>query len=379
MKRRVFLFYPFYWPLYKAGGPVQSLYNLAALFQEELDVYFISLNKDIDGTPAEHPLVLDKWNKGKNQENIFCTSVITPVLINRLLKEVMPDVLMINGIFHWHTTLFGIICGRINNLKIIISPRGMLQEWGLKRGGLKKTLFLKLVKALLGKSTVWHATDEQEKQDINKIFGPPQHVFVASNIPRSLSPYSMIPFPDRDGKIKLVFLSLINPNKNLHLIIDAMKRSDQRITLDIYGPIIDEVYWGDCQRLMEGYANVTYKGAVPPWQVPQLLQRYHFFVLPTQGENFGHAIFDALASSVPVIISTHTPWKNIESSKAGWYVDSGSKDSLNQIFDQLLAMKEPEYEEYRMSAHRYAKHYLDSTNYQADYKFLLSDISPKDS
>jgi glycosyltransferase involved in cell wall biosynthesis len=107
---------------------------------------------------------------------------------------------------------------------------------------------------------------------------------------------------------------------------------------------------------MDGYANVTYMGAVPPWQVPQLIQRYQFFVLPTQGENFGHAIFDALASSVPVIISTHTPWKNIESSKAGWYVDIGSKDSLNQIFDRLSA--------------------LDSMNYQADYKFLLSDLSP---
>jgi glycosyltransferase involved in cell wall biosynthesis len=304
-------------------------------------VYFISLDKDIDGTPADHPLVLGKWNKGKNQENIFCTSAITPVLISRLLKQVKPDLLMINGMFHWHTTLFGIICGKINNYKIVVSPRGMLQEWGLQRGKLKKNFFLKVVKVLLGKRTVWHATDEQEKQDI-----------------------------------KLVFLSLINPNKNLHLIIDSMKRSNQRFTLDIYGPIIDEVYWGDCQRLMDGYANVTYMGAVPPWQVPQLIQRYQFFVLPTQGENFGHAIFDALASSVPVIISTHTPWKNIESSKAGWYVDIGSKDSLNQIFDRLSALKEPEYGEYRMSAHRYAKNYLDSMNYQADYKFLLSDLSP---
>jgi glycosyltransferase involved in cell wall biosynthesis len=372
----VFLLYPFYWPLYKAGGPVQSLYNLAALFQDELDVYFISLDKDIDGTPADHPLVLGKWNKGKNQENIFCTSAITPVLISRLLKQVKPDLLMINGMFHWHTTLFGIICGKINNYKIVVSPRGMLQEWGLQRGKLKKNFFLKVVKVLLGKRTVWHATDEQEKQDINKIFGRQQQVFVASNIPRSLSPYSTIRYPNHDGRIKLVFLSLINPNKNLHLIIDSMKRSNQRFTLDIYGPIIDEVYWGDCQRLMDGYANVTYMGAVPPWQVPQLIQRYQFFVLPTQGENFGHAIFDALASSVPVIISTHTPWKNIESSKAGWYVDIGSKDSLNQIFDRLSALKEPEYGEYRMSAHRYAKNYLDSMNYQADYKFLLSDLSP---
>lgn len=378
MKRRVFFFYPFYWPLYKAGGPVQSLYNLAALFQDELDVYFISLEKDIDGTRADYPLVLDKWNKGRNQEKIFCTSVITPVLINRLLKEIKPDVVMINGMFHWHTTLFGIICGKINNLKIIISPRGMLQEWGLQRGRLKKALFLKVVKALLGKGAVWHATDQQEKEDINKIFGPQQHVSIASNIPRSLSPYSTIPYPDQHGKIKLVFLSLISPNKNLHLIIDAMKRCDQRITLDIYGPIIDEVYWAGCQKLMAGYANVTYKGAVPPWQVPQLIQRYHFFVLPTQGENFGHAIFDALASSVPVIISTHTPWKNIEASKAGRYVDIESKYPLNEIMDQLSAMKESEYEEYRLSAHCYAKNYLNSMNYKADYKFLLSDTTAKD-
>lgn len=376
MKRKVLLLYPYYWPHYKAGGPVQSLYNLVATFKDQAEFYLISLDRDIDGESAELQLKLNCWNCGPNGEKIYSTRFITPYLIFKLARKIQPGVILVNGIFHWHTSFFGLLISKMLGYKVVISPRGMLQEWGLKRGRLKKMLFLKMVKALLGRGTVWHATDEQEKQDINKIFGPPQHVFVASNIPRSLNPYSMIPFPGQEGKVKLVFLSLINPNKNLHLIINSVKRSDQRFTLDIYGPIIDEVYWSDCQRLIADDANVSYKGTIPSWQVPQLIQRYHFFVLPTQGENFGHAIFDALASSVPVIISTQTPWKNIELSKAGWYVDIGSKGSLSQIFDLLSAMKEPEYQEYRLSALRYAKHYLESMNFQADYKFLLSDLSP---
>ena len=35
------------------------------------------------------------------------------------------------------------------------------------------------------------------------------------------------------------------------------------------------------------------------------------FLLPTGGENFGHAIFEALSCGVPALISDRTPWRDL--------------------------------------------------------------------
>jgi glycosyltransferase involved in cell wall biosynthesis len=365
------LLYPYYWPLYKAGGPVQSIYNLAATFKNQVDFYFISLDKDLDGQPSEHPLELNKWNQGPNFENIYCASSLSPFLIFRLVRQVKPDVLMVNGIFHWHTSFFGLLIGKVMRLNMVISPRGMLQAWALKRGTIKKIVYLRVLKLLLRKNQQWHATDEQEKKDILTVFGLYQQVHIASNVPRSLCQPTSLSFPDRAGKINLIFLSLINPNKNLHLIIDAVNKWQGKFTLDIYGPVIDTSYWQLCQSKINNASWISYKGAIPPWEVSKIIQHYHFFVLPTLGENFGHAIFDALASGVPVIISRSTPWQKIDSSRAGIYLDSVEVTSMDVALAKISDMPPVLYTDFRTSSYQYAKNYLDSKDYHKEYQFLF--------
>jgi glycosyltransferase involved in cell wall biosynthesis len=370
MRKRILLLYPYYWPLFRAGGPVQSLFNLVANFKDQSDFYLISLNKDINGEEPIDSLVSGTWTKGPNNENIYFTPFISPTLLFRLISEVKPDLILINGIFHWHTSLFGLVCARLKSIKTVISPRGMLQEWGLKRGSIKKRIYLAIFKLFVSKESIWHATDEQEKIDIMKIFGKDQDVHVASNIPRSVGHVNSIPFPDQSGKIKLVFLSLINPNKNLHLIIDAVNQLPDSYTLDIYGPIIDENYWEICNGKIIN-SSVSYRGSIPPWDVPQTIQSYHFFVLPTQGENFGHAIFDALSSGVPVIISLNTPWKDIDKTKAGFYIDIDNPNSLKVLLDSISLLSADDYKTYRTQSLRYASTYLSSKNYSKEYDFLI--------
>ncbi len=370
MRKKIFLLYPYYWPLFRAGGPVQSLFNLVANFKDQSDFYLVSLNKDMNGEAPIHQFESDAWSKGPNSENIYFTSAISPTLLFRLISKVKPDLILINGIFHWHTSFFGFLCGRIKGIKTIISPRGMLQEWGLRRGRIKKKLFLAIFKLLINKRSIWHATYDQEKKDILRIFGKDQQVYVASNIPRIIGHSTSISFPDQSGKIKLVFLSLINPNKNLHLIIDAVNQLSNTYTLDIYGPIIDENYWKVCKTKIRN-TSVSYKGSIPPWEVPQVIQLYHFFVLPTQGENFGHAIFDALASGVPVVISLNTPWKDIDKTKAGFYIDIDNPNSLKDLLESISLLSADDYNAYRTQSLRYASTYLSSKNYSKEYDFLI--------
>ena len=48
------------------------------------------------------------------------------------------------------------------------------------------------------------------------------------------------------------------------------------------------------------------------------LFEYHFFILPTLGENFGHVFIEALAAGCPLIISNRTPWLELEKKGIGW-------------------------------------------------------------
>ncbi len=370
-KKNVLLLYPYYWPHYKAGGPVQSLFNLVGVLNAHASFYLLSLNRDIDGSSSAIPLTLNQWTKGPQNENIYFVDRISPILILKLIREIKPQAILLNGVFNIATTVPGLIIGKWYGLKTIISPRGMLQDWALRRKSLKKAFFLFFLRLFLKKDEKWHATNDEEKKEIMKFFGLKQKVSIASNIPRAISEFRKIAFPDEHGKIKLVFLSLINPNKNLHLIIEEIARSNRMVTLDIYGPIIDKDYWKLCQAILPDETLVKYNGPVPPWEVVDVLRQYHFFVLPTQGENFGHAIFDALASGVPVIISRNTPWKSIEASGSGFYVDIDKPDSLRQVLDGISKLTESTYNQLRLNSTKYAKEYWDGKDYYTEYCFLV--------
>jgi glycosyltransferase involved in cell wall biosynthesis len=367
---KIFLLYPYYWPHYKAGGPVQSLFNLASLFQKDCDLFFISLNEDIDQSHPKNPVQIHQWVKGPNNENIYYTSSFSLLLILKLINKVKPEVIYVNGMFNIQTTLPGLIVAKCLGVKLIISPRGMLQPWALQRNPWMKKFALFFLKLILSKKETWHATDQQEKSDVMNNFGKEQNVCVASNIPREVSIFKPIEFPDQNCKIKLVFLSLINRNKNLHLIIDAVHELSNHFSLDIYGPVADQEYWKLCSSKISKMSSIDYKGGVLPWDVPTVLQQYHFFVLPTVGENFGHAIFDSLSCGVPVLISRTTPWQDIEEKNVGYYIDPLNSDSLVSILKRILEINQQSYNELRMSSYGYAVNYWKDSTFDKDYTFL---------
>jgi len=70
-------------------------------------------------------------------------------------------------------------------------------------------------------------------------------------------------------------------------------------------------------------SDFEFVGSVDDEKKWKLLREADLFVLPSYSESFGLAIAEALAAEVPVITTRATPWRELESQRCGWWIDTG--------------------------------------------------------
>ena len=59
------------------------------------------------------------------------------------------------------------------------------------------------------------------------------------------------------------------------------------------------------------------------------------FVMPSDFENFGNAIVEAMSCAVPVITTTGTPWEELRTAGAGWWVEPDAEELAGALLDAL--------------------------------------------
>jgi glycosyltransferase involved in cell wall biosynthesis len=74
------------------------------------------------------------------------------------------------------------------------------------------------------------------------------------------------------------------------------------------------------------------------------------FFLPTAGENFGHAIFEALSTGAPVLISDQTPWRGLAASMAGWDLPLTDRAPWVEAIESFARLPEAQRIAYRQGA-----------------------------
>ncbi|MBP9099255.1 MAG: glycosyltransferase, partial [Ferruginibacter sp.] len=291
--------------------------------------------------------------------------------VKEAVRKSEPDIIYLNGMFSYAFVLVPLMLFR--KYKIVICPRGMLQKGALAGKALKKKIYLSILKISGFCSKVsWHATNEEEKHDIARIFGERSRIAVAGNIPAK--PLEQINFPGKSNeKIRLVYLSLITAKKNLLQLISIIALSKANVSLDIYGPVKDVVYWEKCLELIKKYpGKINYKGDVKPASVQQVFNEYDASVLLTKGENFGHALYESLSAGRPVITSYFTPWNQLTEKNAGWNVDIADESSIEQLLEHLAGMQADSFNEFCIGAHLLAKQYYSNGFDVNMYKKIFS-------
>ncbi len=378
-KRKLLIFYDWFYPGFKAGGPIQSLTNLASFLIKEFEVYVVTGAHDLHETKAYKSVKINSWNTiklpgSKEAISVFYadTKALNTKLITHFLIQITPAVIYLNGIFSYRFFLLPLLSAKKKEVKVVICPRGMLKEGALSGKSFKKKVYLACLKLFrLFNLVYWHATTIEEAADIALHFPVNKGIVVASNIPKA--PRANVSFLlKKKGELKLVYLSLINEHKNLLLLLQMLKETDAKITLDIYGPVTDEAYWSRCEVIIsQMQEKVTYKGLVQPENVQEVLSCYHALILFTKGENFGHAIYESLSVGRPVITSHFTPWQNLYEEKAGVNVTVENKKECLERINEFAQMKQEDFNVFCTGAHTLSANYYQNLDAEKQYKEMF--------
>jgi len=330
-----------YLPAVKSGGTVRSTSALVNGLKNEFDISIITSDRDLGATEAYSNTVFNQWID-LGGVNIVYISKLNTEYINRYIEEAAADIIYLNSFFDIITQvlIFLKLKGKIKS-KIILAPRGELAKGALSIKASKKKAYLFFYKLFnLSKGITFHATSKEDAEDI-KLFFPKNKIEIIQNLKDESTETYVLPVKE-SGKIKMVFISRIAPVKNLlyGLEVLGINSFDGMIEFDIYGPDEDKDYWEKCKKLISDLPSniiVNYKGFVEPKDIATTLSKYHLFFLPTKGENFGHAIVEAMQVGLVPLISDKTPWGNLESINAGYSLSLSDKNSFVNAINEILS------------------------------------------
>lgn len=374
MKRnRVLIFTEWFAPGFKAGGPITSVVNFVCQLKDNLDIFIFTTDTDLGDQIPYVGVRSDQWTKADGFSVYYSSrSSLNRQKIQAMIREVNPDVVFLNSMYSLYFTIIPLLArqegGR--SYRIILSPRGMLRSSALSIKPMKKRIFLTLCRiAGIAKKVEFLATDDQEVSDIRKVFGVNTSVEKIGNLPGPQPPFVVPPAKEK-GLLRLIFVGRIHPIKNLLFLLEALRSCKTSVDLSIAGPMEDPQYWAQCQQLiaaMSGRVRTKYYDSVDQKRVLSLLQDHHAFVLPTTGENFGHAIFEALSAGRPVLISDQTPWRKLEEHSAGWDLSIKQVEPYAHAIDGLGEMDHAELNHWCLGAWKYCEQYMKTDDVQNRY------------
>lgn len=378
-KKKILILIDWFYPGFRAGGPIQSCINLAQQLKKDFHVEVLTRDTDFGSDIAYPTVISDEWTYTWDTEiPVFYASkgFMKHKNIKNLIIGSKADFVYLNLLYSPWFVVFPLVLKKMGLLKstVIICPRGALSSSALRIKKYKKVPFLWFLRLIkIQKKIVFHSTNEEEDNAIKTYF-PGAKSILAKNLPKS-SLRNLVYNKKESGVLHCLFLARIHSIKNLDYLIRALSETNFSIHLIIIGPIEEEDYWLQCKS---GLINLPkqisfdYRGAIPNDQIITFIESSHLLVLPTKGENFGHSIFEFFKVGRPVLISDQTPWRNLQEKKLGWDLSLDNSKAFSAALDIAAGWSQDEYNKYCESAFNFAEAYIESPELKSKYFELFS-------
>jgi glycosyltransferase involved in cell wall biosynthesis len=169
-------------------------------------------------------------------------------------------------------------------------------------------------------------------------FRPTCPVFTGTQImPRSVLPPPPSPsgITDHDGRLRVLFLGYLRPNKNVDSLILAFARStsgSEELVIAGSGPELEHL-----KSLAAGVGNVTFAGYVDGEAKAAVFSEADLFVVPSFVEPWGLTVNEALFYGVPVLVSSGAASSTlIAEGRTGLVFDPSRQDDLEAHLRQFF-------------------------------------------
>ena len=233
------------------------------------------------------------------------------------------------------------------NKPYIITPHGMLTPWSLAQKSLKKKLYMALrLNKNLRRASAIHYTTQTERQMSASVAGATPAIVESLGV--DLSEFDQLPpkgafrtkYPSIGDRPLIVFLGRIHPGKGLEYLVPAIAQlANTETMLAIVGPD-SQGYRAEIEKRVAQNNlrdRIVFTGLLRGPDRVAALRDADLFCLPSDHENFGVAIVEALAAGTPVVISDQVNIKDeIRTAGVGGVVPTDA-DALAKEIDQWLA------------------------------------------
>jgi glycosyltransferase involved in cell wall biosynthesis len=378
--KTILIFTDWYIPGSKAGGPIQSVYNLALMLSEHSIVKIVCRDRDLDSTNAYASIKQNEWNEISKQHYVLYLSPENTnfKIIKSLIKENKSNILYINGLYSFYFSFLPVFLATIFNLKsVFISVRGMLHKSALSVKRTKKMIFIAFAKGYgLYKNFTLLSTNSLETAEIQRILVN-QKVIEVPNIPinpNTIKHNSKV-FKGENNQLRILFLGRLAPEKNPIVLLKALHFAKFNVEITFCGANYNDDYklqFDSELNKLPTCIKVNTIGDIPHSELNNLFQKNDILALPSLGENFGHAIFESMAFGLPVIIGNNTPWKDLEARQAGFEIDPTNETELLNGIIFFNELNSESFDVWSINAQKTAVDYYNENNFEEIYLNLFN-------
>ena len=387
---KINLVIPSFYPATVYGGPIFSTLHtsqeLAKL--DDIEMYVSTTNANMT---TKLDVETNKWQKFEddffvkyyNETKINKFSL--PLCFNVWKDMKLSDVIHTQSIFSTATPI-ALFYAKLLKKPVLLSPRGQFGRWCLDKGsGFKQNWLDWLIKPYASK-IVWHATAEQEKDEIQMIFPDAEVVVIPNGIEynkfqesSTLSKQAyMKQFTDSDLEADKIIVSMgrLQKKKGFDILIYSFyKVLEQYPNAKLFIAGKDE---GERDNLLKQVVDLRLEGkvfltgAINGQDKIDFLANADLFVLPSHNENFGNVYVESLAAGTPIVAGKQTPWSEVEDANCGKWVNNSAEETTNA----MLEMLKKDGEVMRMNATALAKKY-DWKNIAFQFKEVFEKMVEK--
>lgn len=325
----------------RSGGPATAIVPMCrALMQQGIEVLLLSTTAGLaDVTQGE---VLDH----KGVPAIFFPSQLgesfkySRPLSSWLRSNVQNfGVAHIHAVFNHSSVAAAHVCQKFG-VPYVIRPLGTLDPWSMTQKSLRKRLFWQVSgKGIMDGAAAVHYTSEAEKLSTESSLGLnhgrviPLGVEVVSNSAG-----------ERAGDPYVLVLSRLHPKKGLDVLVDAFlslvempQFAEWRLVIAGDGPAA----YVSTLKAKARSRKIVFTGWIDGDEKNAVLGGASLLVLPSRQENFGLCVMEAMAHSVPVLVSPNVNLAaEITAANAGWIAPLDQASLANALAEALADRNE---------------------------------------